>query len=856
MVRIKKRKLKPVGEKKWYMLEPSQVIHELASSAQGLTNIEAQKRLEQYGPNLLSPKRQSWLRRAIEPFLTLFMAVLFIAIIISLITGKRFDAAVISFVIVLNAIIYYFQQYSVNKVLKSLRAHEDGSVSVLRDGKTVELAGHELVPGDIVYLFEGMKVPADGRLIESTNLTVDESILTGESLPHSKNIEATNNPKEIFDQDNMLFKGTLVHAGSGMFIVCETGNQTQLGTISELASSSDIGRTPIEKKIDDITRKIIVGIAIIGCGVFGLAILRGISYSEALRFTLSLVVSVVPEGLPITLTVVLLLSAKKMATHKALVKKLSSIETMGAVTLIATDKTGTLTENKLAVADTLDSSGGLHEAASLSINKQNGMIFDPLDTLISKAFKSKRGGIARKKDFTFSQKLRMSGVLYQTKPKKYLLYVKGAPEALIKNLTGKKAKNVRDMLDAYTKKGYRVVAFGHIDLSSPIQTLEDVGFKRLIFDGLVALADPMRKNVPRAINEARTAGINVVMLTGDHKNTAEEIARQAGLIASGNEVADSALLESTRTPKIMHTLLQHVHVFGRVLPKHKFNFLKSIKNSEVTAMTGDGVNDIPALVEADAGLAMGSGTDAAKDASDIVLLDDNFSTIVDAVRLGRAVVANIRKMIFYMISTSLGEAATMIGALLIGLPLPVTAVQILWINLVTDSFTVLPIGLGKGEKHQMHQPPRDPKTPLLSGVLMHRTIFVGIVMAAVTLSLFYVLLPKGYAYAQSIAFMALVVAQWANALNANYERHSWVRNFIQPNFKLFLGLTVSIIFQVVAMYGPLQEPLGVVPLEANDLLLVCLLPTIAVLLAADMHKLLFRDEVKLLTRRLLPKSKQ
>ncbi|MCA9334067.1 cation-transporting P-type ATPase, partial [Candidatus Saccharibacteria bacterium] len=783
----------------WYNLSTEQVIADLGSARAGISEHEAKERLKHFGPNAIAPKRRSFFRLVIEPFTNVFMVILLFAIAISLFSHERLDASIIGLVVAMNAILYYLQQFSVNRVLRSLEAHEDNMVSVIRDGKTGELPAHLLVPGDVLHVFEGMKIPADGRLIETEGLSVDESILTGESLPQHKITDSLHGDKEVFDQTNMVFKGTIVHGGMGLMVVCTTGNATQLGIIGKLAGSSDEHRTPIEKKIDDIARKIIIGVGIIGVAVFVLAMLRGIELAESLRFTLSLVVSVVPEGLPVTLTIVLLLSAKKMAAHKALVKKLSSIETMGAITLIATDKTGTLTQNKLAVAAVSSDTQQLEQTAELSINKQRGAYFDPLDEILAANFHGKHKGHQLHHTFAFDQGLRLSGASYKLSNGQHLAYLKGAPEAILDMVPTSQGKAAEKLLRAYTQKGYRTIAFAHAAIPATTRTLAEVAKHKFTLDGLIALADPMRKNIPAAIRQARAAGIQVVMLTGDNKETAAEIARQAGLIQSSSQVADSKLLDKPASPKIMRTLLERIRVFGRVLPRHKFNFLKSVKQQEVTAMTGDGVNDIPALVEADAGLAMGSGTDAAKEASDIVLLDDNFSTIIDAIRLGRAVVANIRKMLSYLITTSLAEAGTMIGALLLGLPLPVTAVQILWINLVTDSFTVLPIGLGNSEKHQMQQPPRDPKAPLLSSTLLSRTIFMGAVTALLILGIFsYSLHHIGYEEAQTAAFIALVIAQWSNALNANFDRHSWVRNFTHPNYKLLLGIAVSVIFQAVA----------------------------------------------------------
>lgn len=818
----------------WHSLDINQVVKKLESGQNGLSSSQLAHLKDKYGSNEISTKKSSWIKRLVEPFTSLFIIVMLVAIVISLLTGEKLDAFIVSLVVIVNAVIFYFQQYSVNKVLADLKSREDHTVTVIRDSATKEIPSSDVVPGDVVLIFEGLKIPADGRIIDANALDVDESILTGESLPVHKNPDAVKESSEIYDQSNMLFKGTIVQTGSGRFIVTATANSTQLGSISDLAGKSDFGKAPIERKIDEITKKLVYGITVVGLAVFGLALARGISTDEALRFSLSLVVSIVPEGLPVVLTVVLLLSAKKMADRQALVKKLSAIETMGSVTLIATDKTGTLTENKLSLAERYPDSSQLQTTILGSITYQNNIVADPLDkVLLESSNNESRSNLV--KSFPFDQSLRISGSLHKS-GSHYILYIKGAPEVILKN--GRSSSKSKQILNEFTKKGYRTIAFGHIVLDKQIEKIEAKLISKLKVDGIVGLSDPMRKSIPRAIKEAQNAGIKVVMLTGDHVTTAGEIAMQAGLATDVKQIATSALLETIPNKKVMATLLTRIKAFGRVLPRHKFNFLKAVKGTEVTAMTGDGVNDIPALVEADAGLAMGSGTDAAKDASDIVLLNDNFATIIEAIRLGRSVVANISKMLFYLISTSIGEAGTMIGALLLGLPLPVTAVQVLWINLVTDTFTVLPIGLSKPEKHQMKQPPRDPKAPLLTRLMLNRTLIAGSVIAACSVYIFWWLLPKGYAYAQTAVFISLVVAQWANALNANYEKNSWVLNLVRPNYKLWLGILVSISLQVLVFFGPLKEAFGIVQLGLSDLLFVILLPIISVLIAVDIHKLI------------------
>ncbi|MDQ3158682.1 MAG: cation-transporting P-type ATPase [bacterium] len=821
---------------KWHSLPINKVFDKLDSSSKGLTTHAAESKLEHYGPNLISPKKDSILKKIIEPFTSIFVVVLLIAVTMSLFTGEKFDAIVIMVVIAINALIFYFQQYSSSKVLAGLKSKEDNEITVLRDGRDISILARYIVPGDVVYIFEGSKVPADGRIIDSNNLQINESLLTGEALPTTKQAGIYSDNAEIYDQNNMVFKGTFVHNGSGSVVICKTGSYTELGTISRLASESDFGKTPIEKKIDTVTKWLVFGVSVIGILVFGLALVRGIETTEALRFSLSLVVSVVPEGLPVTLTIVLLFSAKRMASYGALVKKLSSMETMGAITLIATDKTGTLTQNKLQISNTYDQSGKLSDSIRGSITIQNGVVLDSLDVILKEKYPPKKSR-NQVSTFPFDQNLRVSGSLLMQNDK-YILYIKGAPDAAFTFSRNAKREYVAEQtLSSFTKKGFRTIGFGHLVLSEPINKITAEHIKKATFDGFVALSDPIRPNIKKSVMEAKNAGINVVMLTGDHVNTAEEIARQAGIISKSSEVQSSEFLEKVPSKSKSTELLKNIHAFGRVLPKHKFNFVKALKNREVTTMTGDGVNDIPALVESDAGLAMGSGTDAAKDAADIVLLDDDFSTIVKAIKIGRSVIANIQKMLYYLISSSIGEAAAMIGALIFTLPLPVSAIQILWINIVTDGFTVLPLGLSKPEGHQMKQKPRDPNASLLPKYLVVRLIITGSVMAATSLLIFNHLLPKGYEYAQTATFISLVVAQWANVLNANHDKASWIKNLYKPSLLIWGGIALSIAFQAIVFIGPLRQPFGIVSISNTDLLLSIVAPIITVLIASDLHKL-------------------
>ena len=828
-----------------YNLEISDALAAFHTTKEGLSSHEATKRQKEYGPNALPIKKQSLIKRLLEPFANVFVGVLVAALILSIIEGHLTDAIIIGIIVGINAIIFYAQQYSVDKTLKSLRDHDITHSPVIRDGATAYLPSEELTYGDVVHLAEGMKIPADGRLIASSQLECDEAMLTGESIPVHKHAAAISGDVPIYHQRNMVFKGTYVKSGSGSMLITGIGQNTQLGGITALATNADIGKPPIEKKIDSLITWLIVAISILATIALVLTLYRGIVFDEALRFALVIMVSAVPEGLPVALTIVLLLSARRMARVNALVKKMSSIETMGAITLIATDKTGTITENKLSVADkhtTHPTHATFDQVIRTSLNSQGDHASDSLDAILQQSVSHAHVPESWKKvhDFPFNQALRLSGVVWQ-REHDYMLFVKGAPEAVLERclLRHKNDEATKQKLESFTQNGYRTIAFAHKTLPNAPEKLDHETLRDMGFDGFVGMSDQIRPDVAKAVSEARAAGVKVVMLTGDHVATAGFIAKQVGISSGPDDVRDSSVLQGKNFSDILDAL-QTTHVFGRVLPEHKYALLEATKGHEITAMTGDGVNDIPALVEADAGIAMGSSTDATKDASDIVLLDNNFHSIVAAIRVGRTAVANIRKMVVYLLGTSLGEVITMLSALILNVPLPVTAVQILWINLITDGASVIPLGLSPPEDRQMHTAPRSPRAPLLNFRQLSRVVVMGITMCVTVLVLYQHNLPKGHEYAQTLAFISLIVSQWTNALSANYEYKLWIENFIHPNKKLFIALGASIIIQSIILFSPLGAALNVAPVAMNDLLVAVTIPPLILIFAVDAHKLVFR----------------
>ncbi len=816
-----------------------------SSRSNGLSYRQVRANQKRYGINELTLKEKSWWRKALEPFFNIFVIILLVAVLISVVAGEYLDGTIVGVVIAINAIIYWVQQYSTERVLRALKKHSQQIVSVRRQGKITEIGAAELVPGDIIQLTEGQKVPADCRILEAESVAVNESVLTGETVPMHKHSAHISIDTPIYKQHNMLFQGTFVTSGTVEALVVAVGGATEFGRLAKLAEPNQLA--PLQQKIDHLVKLIIKIIAGVSLAVFVLGVIRGMPLNEVLHFMLTMAVSAVPEGLPIALTIILVIAMRKMATQHALVRSMHAIENLGLITVIATDKTGTLTKNILSVQDawpaTHVSEAQLKMYVRLSACVHDGnQAHDPLD-LAMDTF-GKRAPLPKEltyvRQFSFVQELRMSGVLWQ-KGKHYELYVKGAPEHLLRlcGLSKEQLKEAESTLHQFTSNGQRVIGLATATFHLPIKKLE--AFKGAFkFRGFIAVADSLRKEAAGAIASAQAAGINVKMITGDHYETAFHIGKTLGLAQHPKEVFNA---EQYRKHVSLPAQVVNSHsVFARILPEDKLRILKSLKRTQITAMTGDGVNDVPALASAHVGVAMGSGSDIAKEAGDIVLLDDNFKTIISAIREGRIVFANIRKMLFYLFSTTLGEILTMLGALLVGLPLPVTAIQILWINLVTDTLMVLPLGLDPPEGDVMKHEPRKPRAPLLDKKMITRLIIMGITLASVTLLVFaFNVKQHSLVYAQGIAFTMLVVGQWAKALVARSETQSVFVRIFTPNYPQLIGLVVAASLQALVIFGPLGKVFELPNLAWSDVWQPILLITIVVLVVGELHKLFTRN---------------
>ena len=826
----------------FYQQSAAEALTALSSSENGLTPAQVRRAQQKYGPNSLTVTSEPWWKKVLEPFMDIFTLVLVMAAVISLLHGEAIDAIIISTIIAISAIIFYVQRFSTDRVLRSLSKHDAQIVDVRRSGEVKRLDTVKLVPGDIVLLAEGEKIPADLRLIDANQLRVDESQLTGESLPITKQTRALRGDKQVYEQANMLFQGSFVVAGTAVGVVVATGNNTEFGNLASLSKRAD-AQSPVQKKIDKLITKIIAVVAAVSVVAFGLSLLRGMDVLESLRFVMALAVSAVPESLPIAISVVLVLGMRRMAVKKALVHQMRAIETVGVITTIATDKTGTLTKNLLTVRETWTPSKTKDPLKTLAHAINRSSSHDPLDTALENYART-HDALPKSTpavELPFDQASAMSAAVWHHGAQ-YIIYAKGAPEHIVTacKLTKAASTKALDALQELTSKGYRVIGLASTIGDAPPQTMAEIGKLKLQFDGFVAVADILRPEAKASIREAQKAGVTVRMITGDHFETAYHIGRELGMVESRDEVFDCREMDALSDDEL-GPIVEQTKVFSRVIPEQKYRLLTILKQHNIAAMTGDGVNDVPALSNAHVGVAMGSGSHIARDAGDIVLLDDNFKTIIDAMREGRTIIANVKRMLFYLLSTNAGELITMIGALLIGIKTPLEPVQILWVNLVTDTSMVIPLGLEPAEKDGMKRPPTKPNAPILGNTMLWRMLLIAATMACVALGTYIFFEHRfGHAYAQTLAFLSLVVSQWANAFNARSDRESVFTRLKVMNRNFYIGLTLSISLQLLALFGPLAGILHIAPVAISHMLVIAGLSLILPIVVCEWHKLYTR----------------
>lgn len=829
------------------------LIDQRVDSEHGLSLKEVKKRRAKYGENTLDIKTTPLWRKLLEPFADLFMIILVIALILSIVQGSWTEVAVIALDMVLDVMVFYIQRFSTERVLNSLKEKTVQKITVIRAGEETEVDASELVPGDVVVLHEGDRIPADGRIISESGLLTNESMLTGESEAIAKDAKAISGRKKVYEQRNMVFCGSFVITGSSKFVVTATGNDTEYGKIASLASGASV-TSPIQEKINKLVVKIAAVILAVAGIVLIVQLVDGIEFYDAIQFTLAMIVSAVPEDLPIVTAIILAIGAVRLAKKNALIKELRAIQSIGIVTTIASDKTGTLTENKLAVKDywnpeakkTLEKNEEFYRLVASSAIPLDSAT-DPLDTAIWNMIKNEASYLTDLKPirtYAFDQDIKMSGNLFEDKRGNLRLIVKGAPETVLARAT-KMTKADREKaqarLEAFSNNGYKVIALASSKITHEINELNRLSNKDVLnFEGFLAIADSVRPGVVDAIESAATAGVKVKMVTGDHAQTAFAIGRELGLCTDFSEVFDCSKLGDISDSDLEERVCNST-IFARVTPEDKFRILNAIKKSEVVAMTGDGVNDVPALTNAHVGIAMGNSPSIVQDAGDIVLLDNNFANIVSAMKEGRVIIANIRRMLIYLLATNAGEVLATLGALFISGAQLLLPIQILWINMVTDSLMVIPIGLEPPEHEFMSQKPEDKNAPILSKILVSRMIVTAVSMAAVTLGVYYFSLAHySHDEANTLAFTAMVVIQWANAFCVRGTYESAFKRLKVKNTLFILALIVAITLQVLVLFGPLSIFAKTVPVNPIALIITILVSFLTPILITETHKKLVK----------------
>ncbi|MBQ3431106.1 cation-transporting P-type ATPase [Candidatus Saccharibacteria bacterium] len=819
----------------------------------GLSSKEVLKRRKKYGENILNIKTTPLWRKLLEPFMDLFMVILVFALILSILQQAWMEVIVIAINIALDVAVFYIQRFSTERILNSLKEKTVQKITVLRDGKEIECDASELVPGDVVILHEGDRVPADGRILSESGLLTNEAMLTGESEAIAKDAKAISGKKKVYEQRNMVFSGSFVITGSSKILVTATGNETEYGKIASLASGTNT-TSPIQEKINKLVVRIATVILIIAAAVLVIQLIDGIPFYDATQYTLALIVSAVPEDLPIVTAIILAIGAVRLAKKNALIKELRAIQSIGIVSTIASDKTGTLTENRLSLRDYWDPSSEkskkvsekfLKAVAESAIPPESAT--DPLDLAIWNYIKSQSpylSDFSPLKTYAFDQTLKTSGNLFEDKSGRLRLVLKGAPETVLEKCGLKKVdrETAECKLKEFSDRGYKVIALATTKISHEINELNRLPKDaKFTFLGFIAIADTVRSGVKNAILQADTAGVKVKMVTGDHARTAYAIGRELGLCKDFAEVLDCSKIGDVPDSDLEERV-KSATIFARVTPEDKFRILTLIKKSEIVAMTGDGVNDVPALTNAHVGIAMGDAPSIVQDAGDIVLVDNNFSNIVSAMKEGRVIIANIRRMLIYLLATNAGEVLIAIGALLASGIQILLPIQILWINMVTDTLMVIPIGLEPPERAFMSQKPEPKNAPILSKVLVSRMVVMSLTMAAISLAVYYISSTRfSHDESNTLAFTAMVVTQWANALCVRGTYESFLKRLKVRNPLFILAFIAAITLQALVMFGPLSVLTKTVAVEPLALTITIAISFILPLLVTEVHKKLVKS---------------
>lgn len=871
-----------------------EVLSKLDSDQKGISSTQAKERLSQHGPNQLeSTTKPSPLKIFIGKFKDYMVLVLIFAAIISFIAGETTNAYVILGIVVLVAIIGFVQEYKAEKAMEALREMVAPEADVIRDGQMSTIPAADLVPGDVVFLEAGDKVPADGRILEVTSLQVIESSLTGESMPVEKLVQTLPEDMALADRKNMVFMGTIISQGNCRAIVTATGLGTELGRISGLMKQEQ-AEPPLKIKLQQLAKRQALLVMVISAIVFILMFSRGLPVIDALIASIALAVAGIPEALPFIVTLALAFGTQAMAKKNAIIRRLPEVETLGSTTVICTDKTGTLTTGEMTLREIrtyrkievtgagYDPSGqfisqgaklepteedlarilkiGVH-ANNSAIERANGgwrVVGDPTEGALIVA--AKKAGILDKiKDsssrfieYPFdSERMRMTTV-DEVHREGYIVSMKGAPEVVLshctktttpngtKTLTDEDRRSILADADDMAENALRVLALAWKPISNNDPVEVDCIESGLIFAGLTGMMDPPRKEVPEAIRVSKMAGIRTVMITGDHRLTARAIGKELGI--GNGEVIEGVQLDRMSSEDLREHI-DDVSVFARVTAEHKVRIVEALKaRGHIVAMTGDGVNDAPALTAADIGVAMGrTGTEVTKEASDMVIADDNFATIVSAIEEGRRIFDNIRKGTSYLLSVSFAELATIFFAVALGFPLPLLAAQILWINVVAEEFPAIGLALEPSHSDIMKRKPRDPKESMPSRPLMIYTLGIAAAIVAGTLGMYIITLQSNpdLSYARTVAFVGLGFFTVYNAYSSRSLQESVFRMNPLGNKTLLIGIAASILAILAVVYIPfMQFIFETRPLTSESWILILTTGLVVVLAAEVMKKIL------------------
>ncbi|MFI8686331.1 cation-translocating P-type ATPase [Rossellomorea sp. NPDC077527] len=864
---------------------------------EGLSADEVAQRRKQYGYNQLEEaEKQSALLLFFSQFKDFMVLVLLAATLISGLLGEYIDAIAIIAIVLINGFLGFFQERKAERSLQALKELSAPQVSVLRDGKWLKIVSKEVMIGDIIRFGSGDRIGADVRLIEANNLEIEESALTGESVPVTKSTKPLSGENmSLGDLENMGFMGTMVTRGNGIGVVTSIGMKTAMGQIADMIQKAETMTTPLQRRLEELGKILITVALILTALVVGIGVIQGHDMYTMFLAGVSLAVAAIPEGLPAIVTVALSLGVQRMIKKKAIVRKLPAVETLGCASVICSDKTGTLTQNKMTVTHiwsggrtwtvtgtgyepdgqfyngerrvTPHSENTLHQLLTFGmlcnhaelVTREESFFVDGDPTEGALLVAGLKAGLSREslqkkftivKEFPFDSTRKMMSIIAVDQNGKYFSVTKGAPDVLVgksesflwegriqgksSEIAGKVEEAIRDM----SSNALRNIAIAYKPIKDrAVETLTESDIEEgITFIGLQGMIDPPRPEVKRAVKECRAAGIKTVMITGDHVLTATAIAKQLGILKNKDRVLDGKALNQMEIHEL-EEIVDEVSVFARVSPEHKLKIVKALQNrGHVVAMTGDGVNDAPAIKTSDIGVAMGiTGTDVSKESSSLVLLDDNFATIKSAIQEGRNIYENIRKFIRYLLASNVGEILVMLFAMILALPLPLVPIQILWVNLVTDGLPAMALGLDKPEDDVMKRKPRHPKEGVFARGLGWKVVSRGFLIGGATLLAFmlsYKTHPDHLAYAQTVAFSTLVMAQLIHVFDCRSEVSVFSRNPF-GNMYLVLAVLSSLVLMLIVIYVPSLQPIfHTVPIAIKDWLLIIGLSSVPTFLLA------------------------